>query len=70
MFGSNNVGSPQVLVVILSIPPAVFCRKVVNILEGLPLKNPFELSELSGIDLYVLRIFALQDIARPDFVPP
>jgi hypothetical protein len=65
---SDHVGLPEVLVVVLSVPPAVFRGKVVDIIEFLFVEDPFELPEVPDVSPDVVIPLGIIEIAGRDFV--
>ena len=44
MFCSDNIRLPEVFIITLSIPPSIFCSKMIDIIKGLIFKDPFKLT--------------------------
>jgi len=55
MFGPDYIGLPEVLIVSLAVPSAIFGRKMIHIIEGpIFLENPLYLAMIFYVTPYIL----------------
>ncbi|CAD7766618.1 MAG: hypothetical protein DNFNHJIP_00029 [Candidatus Argoarchaeum ethanivorans] len=63
MLCSDDVGLPQVLIVILTIPPPVFRCQMINIIKVVLIKYPFHLSIAPHIAADIVITFGIIEVA-------
>ena len=70
VLGPNGVGSPEVFIKILTVPPAEFRRKMIDIIKMVAVKDAFQLTIFGHVAAHILRVMVVREIAHPDLMPP